>query len=260
MTPNGTPIWYELLTPDPDAAARFYGAVLGWRVGPTPSGGMDYRMIEAADGGHAGGVMRLTGEMAAGGARPGWTAYLCADDVDAAAARVAALGGAVLLAPWDIPGAGRAALVAHPAGGRFYLMRGATEGAESTAFSRARPGRCAWNELATPDPDAALALFGDLFGWRPGGAMPMGDGREYRFVMAGDVLLGGFLPAPGEAEAGWTFTFRASDARAAADRVRAAGGVVRSGPTEVPGGDLSVTAADPEGTPFGVVSGGVSGG
>jgi predicted enzyme related to lactoylglutathione lyase len=57
-------IWYELLTPDPDAAKTFYDAVVGWDIEPQPAGPIDYRMIRRGDGGNAGGVMRLSPEMA----------------------------------------------------------------------------------------------------------------------------------------------------------------------------------------------------
>jgi predicted enzyme related to lactoylglutathione lyase len=33
----GSFIWYELMTPDPDAIAPFYSAVIGWTIGrPEP--------------------------------------------------------------------------------------------------------------------------------------------------------------------------------------------------------------------------------
>jgi predicted enzyme related to lactoylglutathione lyase len=69
---TGNFIWYELMTPDPDGAKAFYDAVVGWDIEPHPSGEMDYRMIGRSDGGNAGGVLRLTGEMAGHGARPTW--------------------------------------------------------------------------------------------------------------------------------------------------------------------------------------------
>ena len=40
-------IWYELLTPDADAAQRFYGDVVGWRVTRSTQPGMDYRQLIA---------------------------------------------------------------------------------------------------------------------------------------------------------------------------------------------------------------------
>jgi uncharacterized protein len=30
--PPGSFIWYELMTPDATAAAKFYGAVVGWKI------------------------------------------------------------------------------------------------------------------------------------------------------------------------------------------------------------------------------------
>ena len=69
--PAGSFVWYELMSPDPDASARFYGPVVGWKIASRaePGAAMDYRMIERADGANAGGVMRLTDEMLRGGAR-----------------------------------------------------------------------------------------------------------------------------------------------------------------------------------------------
>ena len=81
--PKGDFIWYELITPDPVGAKAFYDAVVGWTIEAQPSGEMDYRMIGRTDGGMAGGVMRLTDEMASHGARPIWLGYLNVDDVDA---------------------------------------------------------------------------------------------------------------------------------------------------------------------------------
>ena len=71
---TGAFIWYELMTPDPDAAKTFYDAVIGWDIAPRDpgEGGMDYRMIRRSDGGMAGGVLALSREMLEGGARPAW--------------------------------------------------------------------------------------------------------------------------------------------------------------------------------------------
>ncbi|MCP4028284.1 MAG: VOC family protein, partial [Sphingomonas sp.] len=103
--PHGTPIWYELQSIDPPASKAFYDHVIGWSIGePTPE--MDYRMIETGHGA-VGGVMRLTPEMAAGGARPGWLFYLGVDDADATADAIKAAGGTVHMGPWTMPGVGR---------------------------------------------------------------------------------------------------------------------------------------------------------
>ena len=82
----GSFIWYELMTSDADAAAKFYGSVIGWSIGnrsDSGPGGMDYRMIGRSDGGFEGGVLALTSDMVSHGARPTWLGYLNVSDVDA---------------------------------------------------------------------------------------------------------------------------------------------------------------------------------
>jgi predicted enzyme related to lactoylglutathione lyase len=87
MSATGSFIWYELMTSDATAAAKFYGAVVGWKIADRsdpPGGDMDYRMINRGDGGYNGGVLSLTSDMVQHGARPAWLGYLHVADVDAA--------------------------------------------------------------------------------------------------------------------------------------------------------------------------------
>ena len=83
---KGDFVWYELVTPDPDGARRFYGAVAGWQIGDALPEFGGYRMIGRSDGGFAGGVLQLTEEMVSNGARPIWHGYIGVDDVDATVA------------------------------------------------------------------------------------------------------------------------------------------------------------------------------
>src|SRR5690349_21399377 len=86
-------IWYELMTPDPDAAKTFYDAVVGWSIEPQSQFPNGYRMIGRSDGGFAGGVLPLNDEMHQHGARPTWLGYLYVDDVDASVADIESAGG-----------------------------------------------------------------------------------------------------------------------------------------------------------------------
>lgn len=251
MNPAGTPIWYELITPDPDEAKRFYDPVMAWEIEARPSGPMDYRMIAVPDG-LAGGVMRLSDEMAAGGARAGWLMYVCVDDVDASVAQAFDLGATVRVPPTDIPGVGRFALLLDPQGVAFYVMRGATEGAESAVFQPDSPGRVMWNELRTGDQAGALAFYGALFGWTVSGSMPMGPMGDYVFLTVGDRPLGAAMTAPAGTSSAWSFYTRVPDADEACEAIRAGGGTVMYGPVPVPGGDRVVISADPQGATFGV--------
>ena len=257
MNPEGTPIWYELMTADPDASKAFYDNVIGWTIEARPSGPMDYRMIDSGNGGQVGGVMRLTEEMIAGGAKPTWLFYIGVDDVDASIAKIEAAGGSVLMPAWDIPGIGRLAMVADPQGISFYIMRGASD-ASSTAFERTGMGKCNWNELSTPDQAGANAFYATVFGWTYPDKMPMGPLGDYVFIQAGDQTIGATMQTipPGQPNAqpsAWQFYFRAPDIEAAAAKVTAQGGTVHAGPMEVPGGDRIIVASDPHGVMFGVV-------
>ena len=101
---QGSHIWYELMTSDPDGAARFYEAVVpGLKFGARLPGDQDYRMIGRSDGGSLGGVLGLTDEMRNHGARPIWMGYLGADDVDATVAKIEAKGGRVETLPERVP-------------------------------------------------------------------------------------------------------------------------------------------------------------
>ena len=114
MSATGSFIWYELMTSDATAAAKFYGAVVGWKIAvhsDPPGGDMDYRMIGRSDGGYNGGVLSLTGDMVQHGARPGWLGYLHVADVDVSVKSIEADGGRLLMPRKDLP-VGAIAMVA----------------------------------------------------------------------------------------------------------------------------------------------------
>jgi len=192
--------------------------------------------------------------MAAGGARPTWLGYVAVEDVDGAVAQVQSLGGAVHMPPADVEMAGRIAMVADPQGAPFYVMKPNGEGV-STAFSYVTPreGHCAWNELRTPDQAAAWDFYGPLFGWSHDGDMDMGPMGQYQFIGHGG-MLGAMMPS--QATKGrpcWKQYFRVADIDAGKAAIEAGGGTVFQGPDEIPGGDFSLNAADPQGATFGLV-------
>jgi predicted enzyme related to lactoylglutathione lyase len=252
-------IWYELLTTDANAAQRFYSDVVGWSVhgGTTP--GMDYRHLMAPDGEGIGGMLQLTEQMQAGGARPVWLSYIDVADVDAAVASIEAAGGKTQMPATTIEKVGRMAMVTDPQGAPFYVMKPTPPpdrpDTRSTAFSRTAVGHCSWNELATTDPKAAFAFYTNQFGWTDGGSMPMGEGvGDYQFFNDENGMIGAVMnSAAGNRPPLWTYYFRVGDIDTAKARAEAGGGVIMHGPQEVPGGDHIVIATDPQGAMFAVI-------
>ena len=253
---QGSNVWYELMTTDPDGAKAFYGSVFGWDIEAQPSGDMDYRMITRSDRGLAGGVLRLTDDMQQHGAQPTWLGYIGVEDVDATVAKVEAKGGKALMPAFDIP-QGRIAMIADPQGNPFYVMKPVPpEGqpdAQSDVFSATAEQRVGWNELRTPDPDEAREFYGNLFGWTSDDFMPMGELGEYRFFAHDGTTIGAVCkPMPGGSNR-WRYYIRVPSISTAIDAVNAGGGSVSVGPHEVPGGDHIVIGNDPQGAEFALV-------
>lgn len=249
---RGFPVWYELLTNDAAASRAFFQDLLGWKVeAPNPEDPKKYEMLRAEEG-YVGGMMQLTDEMRAQGAKPTWLFYLGVDDVDATAKQIEGAGGKITMPPFDVPEAGRIAMVADPQGLPFYVMTPSGNGT-STAFERSGMGKCNWNELATPDQAAANDFYAKVFGWTYPDKMKMPNG-EYVFASVGGTVIGATMPVTEGAPSGWQFYFRAPNIDVAAEKVKKAGGKVHAGPMEVPGGDKVIVASDPQGVPFGVAA------
>lgn len=252
-------IWYELMTTDPDGAAAFYGAVVGWKIGgkaPAP-GGIDYRHILRSDGGSNGGVLALDQAMLDGGARPSWLGYLYVEDVDAAIAAIEADGGKVMLPPFDLD-VGRIAMVADPQGVVFYIMtpippQGVAE-ATSDVYDRSAVQHVSWNELYAPDLEAAKTFYAKHFHFEFNDSMPMGPMGDYCFIDHAGQQIGAVMQKRAAFPVGlWNFYIRVDDIDAAAAKVGELGGQVANGPMEVPGGEWIINGLDPQGAMFSLV-------
>lgn len=255
MTTNhGDFIWYELNTTDADAASAFYSGLLGWTFADSDTDESGYRTFRTGEH-QIGGVMQLTEEMKAGGAQPVWLGYVQVADLPAALAKVRANGGNVMLEDVEIPGVGPFAMIADPQGAMIYLMDDQS-GMPSAAFSKheARDGTCAWNELATSDPDAAHDFYTDLFGWTKGDGMEMGPLGFYQMYNHGDYGLGAMMKKPEEFPVSlWAYYFRVPDIDVAKDYVEANGGSIANGPMEIPGGEFVFQGFDPAGAFFSLI-------
>jgi uncharacterized protein len=265
---HGDFIWYELMTTDADGARDFYEAVVGWKIEREASGAMDYLMIEASEG-LVGGLLPLTEEMTGGGARPCWIGYILVDDVDAMVASVEHGGGTTHMPATTMDGVGRIAMVADPQGAVFYVMKPTPPAdnpdAASLSFSydMPRPGHCAWNELMTSDVEGAKHFYGQRFGWVKDGEMDMGPMGKYEFLRhtghapdgspPGQGMLGAVMGKPPEMPSTWNHYFRVADIDTAKTHIEAQHGTVIDGPREIPGGDFSMNAIDPQGAHFALV-------
>lgn len=113
--------WNELMTRDTERAGAFYTELFGWRPRAW-QGAVPYTVFHLADtDGMAAGMMAMPEEMK--DVPPHWLPYFQVEDVDAAAARIRELGGAICNPPMDIPDVGRIAMIADPQGAAFAIAK-----------------------------------------------------------------------------------------------------------------------------------------
>jgi uncharacterized protein len=242
---RGRFVWHELMTTDPQAAGAFYSKVLPWKT--QPSGMPDYTLW-AAGKTMTGGLMAQPESARQAGAPPSWLVYIGTPDVDGAAAAAERLGGKVLKAPADIPNVGRFAVLADPQGAAFAVFTPnpvPADAAPATDFS--------WHELATSDPQGALAFYAELFGWGRGAAHDMGPAGTYQLIAHGGAEVGGVYKVMDASKPPhWLTYIRVASVDRAAAAAKAAGGRVTQGPMEVPGGSRIAQILDPQGGAFAV--------
>ncbi len=160
--PAGVPCWVDTERADPATAGRFYGELFGWRF--------DDAVPAEAPGTYL--IAGLAGQdvAAIGSASPrteetlpSWITYVACDDLEQAMASVSAAGGTVLTEPQSPGPAGRWAGCADPQGAEFRLWEaGRRLGSQYVN----RPGGWNFSVLLSPDPEAVLPFYEQVFGWQ----------------------------------------------------------------------------------------------
>lgn len=112
--------WHELYADDADAVLGFYASEFGWSGGDALDMGEmgTYRTFHDGQAEAVGGMMNRPPHLPA----PAWLFYFSVDDVQAAADRVAALGGQVLMGPIEVPGGSLIVHARDPQGVWFALV------------------------------------------------------------------------------------------------------------------------------------------
>ena len=248
---RGRFVWHELMTPDPEAALKFYTQVVGWKTEAWDKN-TSYIMW-MTERGPIGGLMTLPAEAKMQGAPPHWLAYISTPDLDATAADAVRLGGRVLKPATEIPDVGRFAVLADPQGA---VLAAFTPLSPMPQSDTPQAGEFSWHELATTDPVAAFGFYEKLFGWQKMDAMDMGPAGVYQLFGWGGKSMGGVYRKPKEMPAppNWLAYIHVPDTNKAVDKIKKAGGKVLNGPMEVPGGDLIAQGLDPQGVAFAVHS------
>jgi predicted enzyme related to lactoylglutathione lyase len=238
----GTFSWVDLATSDADGAKSFYGGLLGWEFEDLPVPDAPPYTMARIGGRNVAALYAKRDEQVPAA----WLSYVTVEDADAIAARTPELGGTVISEPFDIPEAGRMAVLQDPTGAVFAIWQPrASIGAQLVNDV----GALCLNQLNTSDPGAAQAFYGDLFGWTFRGVAS--GPQAYWGITNGERLNGGMMESEPPS---WLAYFTSADVDASAAKVTELGGKVIVPPSPVPGGRIAV-AADPQGAVFAFVEG-----
>lgn len=250
--PAGVPCWVVALQEDVQAGLDFYGPLFGWElVGAGPDPAPFY--VARIRGREVAGIAPLPSTD--GDVAPAWITHVRVESADEAAERAQQAGGTLLDGPLDLLPAGRAAVLADPAGAVFCAWEAeAREGAQVIN----EPSAWAMSMLHTPDAEAAIAFYGATFGWEP---EPFGPATLWRLpgFVGGEPhqpvprdVVGVMAPlGPGEQRPRWSVDFWVADAEATAAHAAQLGGEVLVAPHDQTGFRTAVLA-DPQGASFSI--------
>ena len=113
----GTVCWRELITPNLDAAGKFYSTLFGWRGKVEDMGGMKYHMYMKDDEGRCGMLSPPAKDM-----HPNWMTHWVVENCEKSVAKAKQLGAFVCRDTTEIPNVGRFAILGDSQGAGFGIF------------------------------------------------------------------------------------------------------------------------------------------
>ena len=249
---EGELCWTDLQTRDVEAAKAFYAGVFGWRYEdlPTPDG---RSYAKAFLGDDLVTVLAPQNPQQEAAAEPGrWNVYFAVDDARDLAAELAHSPGHLEFGPEEIGDTGVMVFFAPPGGGTTGAWQAGTH---LGAARSEEPGALAWVELLTPEPQAAVGFFQQVFRHEVT-EYPQDDGGTYTTLMVDGTEVAGIATVPAaesHVEPGWQVYFGVPSVTEAVAAARAGGGVVLIEPADDDDAGAIATLRDPQGGIFSVL-------
>lgn len=260
---TGQFVWHDLMSTDHKAATSFYQRLFEWDLEVVDMGKPigNYTMFKSEDT-TLGGVVPMDPSY---GNPSHWISYISVADVDAACAKIKALGGDVPYDPFDIPNIGRTAVASDPTGAYFSPYKDNDEAYEPPA---PRVGLFTWHELMSTDIEKAKPFYMEIMNWDLDSMDLEESGTYWMFntkrhenddrspesrAVAGAIQMP--AKAGKEAASNWLPYVAVSDVPKVASEAKALGGSIYVPPTKIeePTNVHFSVLAGPDGSMFGIV-------
>ncbi len=246
---HGTFSWTDLTTTDQEGAKKFYGELFGWEMNDNEVGEGVYYTMAQIDGKDTAAISPQPEQQREAGVPPTWNSYVTVDSADDALKKAKELGAEVHADAFDVMDVGRMGVVQDPQGAFFLVWEPKSHIGASLVNA---PGALAWNELATPDLDASVEFYTELFGWE---TEPIEGDMPYQVIKRQDGgANGGMRPTQENEPPYWLVYFGADDIEATAKRAEEHGGKTIVPKTDIGMGHIAVLQ-DPEGAVFALFAG-----
>lgn len=118
--PAGQFCWVDLAATDATRAIDFYAGLFGWSAREQAANGGSFIRL-AHQRRDIGSLYQMNPSAREAGVPSHWTPYVRVDDAEAACARSVELGGHVAVAPFEVEGVARIAVIIDPVGASFGI-------------------------------------------------------------------------------------------------------------------------------------------
>jgi predicted enzyme related to lactoylglutathione lyase len=241
LAPVGAPIWFDLMSGDPAAAADFYRAIFGWEVeGPAqPEFGGYQNFLRNGK--------RVAGLVPAmpGGAANVWSVYLHTEDAAATVGAVEAAGGSVMVPPMAVGDMGSMMVAVDTAGAVIGFWQPGTHAGFTEWGEHGTPY---WFECQSKNYEKSVAFYPEVIGARleeiGTGGDPAAIGPDrYSQVIVGESAYSGIMDSaklfPAEVPSFWQVYVMVDDVAATVALAGSLGAEILMPGEETPYGTLA---------------------
>lgn len=239
--PIGAPIWFDLMSTDPDRAAEFYREIFGWEAEEANPEFGGYRNF-TRNGKRVAGLMPF---MDGGGVPNMWSAYLHTTDSAATAKAVEAAGGSVMVPPMPVGDMGTMLVTTDSAGAAIGFWE---PGTHPGFVEWGEPGAPYWFECQSMDYAASREFYPKVTGARveeigTGGDPDSVGPDHYSQVFNGELSYSGIMDSvklmPAGTPSFWQVYITVDDVADTVKQVEALGGEVVMPGEDTPYGTLA---------------------